>query len=359
MDNHLGGLHADAGLQRRGYFRRHGVVRRGIVGVLLNFHGVLAGEVLLENADQVFTGDAVQVADHGLDIAREHVHGGNDEHVVLPAVDMDPSVGSAAGAGGVVDPADVAGAEADQGTGVLAQRGKDQLADLAGLQHFAGMDIHRLHQDVVLRNVQAVLGFAHGRAGAEDIGKAVEVIHFSAPQLFNGMPGGLNGAAQFAGHDNLPDVQILLGINAALERLFTQLPGVGGAGPDHGGLIGLQHVEEAFAGQRAAPDAQGAEVLGADDVRAAHIQGKVQCVDVPVGGPHAHLPEPAALRFLELVKVLLGEGAHGRNTGGTGGGGNEDHVFFRHGAQFTEEGADALGVALRPLVDERELPNVL
>ena len=138
---------------------------------------------------------------------------------------------------------------------MLAQRGENKFADLAGLQHFAGMDINCLHQDMVFCNVQAVLGFAHGRAGTEDVREAVEVINLSTPEFLNGMACCFNGAAKLTGHDDLLDVQVFLGINAALERLFTQLPGIGGAGPDNGGLIGFQHVEQAFAGQRAAPDA--------------------------------------------------------------------------------------------------------
>ena len=82
-------------------------------------------------------------------------------------------------------------------------------------------------------------------------------------------------------------------------------------------------------------------------------------MDIAVAGTHTHLPEPAAFRFLELIKVLLGEGTHGRNACGTGRSGNEDYVFFRYGAQFTKEGTDALGVTLGPLVDEGELLNVL
>ena len=207
--------------------------------------------------------------------------------------------------------------------------------------------------------MQAVLRLAHGGAGAEDIRQAVEVIDLRAPQVLNGLPGRLDRAAQLTGHDDLFDIQVLLGINAGLERLFPQLPGIGRAGPDDGGLIGLEHKEQALAGQRAAPDAQGAEVLGADDVRAAHIEGEVEGMDIPVVGPHADLPEPAALRFLELIKILLGEGAHGGHAGGTGRSGNEDHVLLRHGGQFPQEGTHTLGIPLGLLVNKGELLNVL
>ena len=57
---------------------------------------------------------------------------------------MDSSVRSAAGALAVVDPADVACAETNQRTRVLAESCKYKLAYLTGLEDFARMDIDGL-----------------------------------------------------------------------------------------------------------------------------------------------------------------------------------------------------------------------
>ena len=310
------GLDADAGLEGGRNLGGYLVIRFRVVRVLLDLDRVLAGEILLKYADEVLAGDAVQLADDRLDITGEDVDGGDDEHVILAAVDVDTAVGSAAGAGGVVDPADVAGAEPDQRAGVLAQGGEDQLAHLTGLEHFAGVNVHRLHEDVVLGDVQAVLGFAHGGAGAENVGQAVEIVHLGAPQVFDGLAGRVDGAAQLTGDDDFLDVQILLGVDARFQRLLAQLPCVGRAGPDDGGLVGLQHEEQALAGERAAPDAERAEVLGTDDVGAADVQREVQRVDITILRPHADLPEPAAFGVLEFVEIFFGEGAHRRYAGG-------------------------------------------
>ena len=272
---------------------------------------------------------------------------------------MNPAMGTAAGAGSIVDPADITRAEPDQGPCVLTQGCEYQFADFTGFQHLAGVNVHSFHQYVILRDMQSILCLAHSRAGAEDVRQAVEVIDFSAPQIFNGLSRRFNGSAQFTGHNDLLDIQVLLGINAALQGLLTQLPGIGRAGPYHGRLIGLQHKQQPFAGQCAAPDAQCAKVLGADNVRAADIQREVQGMDIPVIGPHSHLPEPAAFRFLELVKVLLCEGAHGGHAGGAGGCGNKHHVFFRNSRQFAQERPDALGIALRLFVNKREFLYIL
>ena len=73
---------------------------------------------------------------------------------------------------------------------------------------------------------------------------------------------------------------------------------------------------------------------------------------------HSHLPEPTALRLLELIKVLLRERAHGRNTGGSRRRRDEDYILLGHGAKLTEEGPHALCITLRLFVDKRKLLNV-
>ena len=154
------------------------------------------------------------------------------------------------------------------------------------------------------------------------------------------------------------DGEVLLRVVALGLGLLAQLPCIGRRGPDDGGLVLLEHEEQAVAGDGTHPDGGGAQVLRADRVRAAHVEGEVKAVDVAVCGAHACLPEEARLGHLPQVEVLLSEGAHGRHAGGARGGGHEDDLLFGDRAQLAEEGAHALGVAFGLLVDEGELLDV-
>ena len=167
MYDDLCGLHADACLERCGNLCCDGLIILRIIGILLDLDGVFVREILLEDADEIFAGDAALLADDRFDIARKYIDGGDDEHIILAAENMDPAVCSAALARCLVDAADIAGAEADQRSGVLAERRKDQLAGLAGRQDLAGVEIDRLNEDVVFCDVQAVVIFALCCAGAE------------------------------------------------------------------------------------------------------------------------------------------------------------------------------------------------
>ena len=121
MNHNPRGLYTDTRLQSRCHLCSHLVVRLSIVGILLDFNGIFIGEVLLKDTDKI--------------LARY------DEHIVLSAQNVDSSVRSAAGALAVVDPADVACAETNQRTRVLAESCKYKLAYLTGLEDFARMDI--------------------------------------------------------------------------------------------------------------------------------------------------------------------------------------------------------------------------
>ena len=272
---------------------------------------------------------------------------------------MDAGQGAAAAAGVGGDVADVAGAEADHRAGLLAQRGVDELAARAGLEHLARRGVHGLHEDLVLHDVQAVLGLAHGRAGTVDVGQAEEVHELGAPQILDGLARGCDGAAGLTCDDDGVDVEVGLGVESLLDGLVAQLPGVGRARPDDGGLVVLQHEEQAVGGHGAHPDGRGAQVLRTDDVGSAHVEGEVEAVDVAVGGTHSGLPEQACLGVLPQVEVLLGERAHRGHAGRARACGHEHDVLLGHGAQPAEEGADALGLALGLLVDEGELLDVL
>ena len=169
MDDNLVRLHTDPGLEGCGYLSSYLVVRFGVIPTLFDFYGVLTGEIFLKNSGQIFSGDARTFPDHRFDIAGEYVDGGNNEHVILTSVNMDPAVGSTAGARRIVNPADVSGAEPDERTGMLAQGGKDKFSYLTGFQNFACVNVNGLHKDMVFSDMQSVLGLTHGGAGSKNI----------------------------------------------------------------------------------------------------------------------------------------------------------------------------------------------
>ena len=255
--------------------------------------------------------------------------------------------------------ADVAGAEADHRAGLLHERGVGQLAHAAGLEHLARDRVDGLHENLILNDVQAVLRLAHGGAGAVDVGQAEEVDHVRAPQLLDALARGFDGTARLTCDDDGADAEVVARVEALLLDLLAQGPGVGGAGPDDGGLVLLQHEDQTVGGDGAGPNGKRAQALRADDVGAADVQGEVQAVDVTVVGAHAGLPEQTGLGVLPQVEVLLREGADRGHAGGAGGGGHEHDILLGHAAQLAEEAAHVLGFALGLLVDEGELRQVV
>ena len=293
----------------------HGALRHLVVGLVaaqraLHGHLVLAGEVLLVHADGILAGQALQPAYHKLDVGGEHVHGAHDEHLVLAPghVDTRQRAPALARVGGHV--ADVARAEADHGTRLLHERGVHQLARLARCQHLAGRRVHRLHEYLVLHDMQAVVRLARGGAGTVDVGQAVEVHDLRTPEVLDALARRRDGAARLAGHDDGVDVEIGARVVALLLRHLAQVPRVGRRRPDDGRLVLLQHEQQAVRGHGAHPDGQRAQALRADDVGAAHVQREVERMHVAVVRAHAGLPEQARLGVLPQVEVLLREGAH-------------------------------------------------
>ena len=266
---------------------------------------------------------------------------------------------AAAFAGVSAHVADVARAETDHRASLLAQRRVHQLARLTRSQHFAGRRIHRLHEDLVLHDVQAVVRLARSGAGTVDIGQAVEVDHLRAPEVLDGLARGLDGATRLAGHDDGVDVEVFLGVEALLLGDLAEVPRVGRRRPDDGGLVLLEHEQQAVGRHGAHPDGQRAQALRADDVGAAHVQGEVQAVHVAVVRAHARLPEQTSLGVLPQVEVLLREGADRGHARRARRGGHEDDLFLGHGAHLAEEAAHMLRLALRLLVAEGELRDVV
>ena len=133
-------------------------------------HPAGAGQVQLEVRRQ-----GRDLEDELLDLGREEVDAAQDDHVVGAAGDL---LHPAHGAGGArQQPGQVAGAVADDRHRLLGQRGEDQLAELAVGQHLAGDRVDDLGVEVVLPDVQAVLGLDAllGDAGAHHLGQSVDV----------------------------------------------------------------------------------------------------------------------------------------------------------------------------------------
>ena len=122
--------------------------------------------------------------------------------------------------------ADVTGAEADHGASLLHERGVHKLAHLTGGQHLACGRVHRLHEDLVLHDVQAVVRLAGRRARTVDVGQAEKVDHLRVPQVLDGLARALDGAARLAGHDDRVDREVGARIEALLLDLLAQSPGV-------------------------------------------------------------------------------------------------------------------------------------
>ena len=118
---------------------------------------------------------AAALQDLLLDLGREDVDAAQDDHVVGAAGDLlhPPHRPRRARQ----QPGQVAGAVADDRQRLLGQRGEDQLAHLAVRQHRAGLGVDDLGVEVVLPDVQPVLGLDAfvGDAGPHHLGQAVDV----------------------------------------------------------------------------------------------------------------------------------------------------------------------------------------
>ena len=98
--------------------------------------------------------------------------------------------------------------------------------------------------------------------------------------------------------DDGVDVEVFLGVEALLLGDLAEVPRVGRRRPDDGGLVLLEHEQQAVGRHGTHPDGQRAQALRADDVGAAHVQGEVQAVHVAVVRAHARLPEQTSLGVL-------------------------------------------------------------
>ncbi len=111
-----------------------------------------------------------------LDLAGEHVHTAQDEHVVTPPGDL---LDAAEGRTGRPrqQPGEIPRAVADDGHRLARERGEDQLAALALGHHRVRHRVDDLRQEVVLPHMQPVLGLHAllGDAGAHHLRQPVDV----------------------------------------------------------------------------------------------------------------------------------------------------------------------------------------
>ncbi len=120
-----------------------------------------------------------------LDLRREQVHAAHDDHVVAAAGDLlDPAhrAGRAR-----QQPGQIPGPVAHDRHRLLGQAGEDQLAVVPVGQHLPGLGIDDLGVEVVLPDVQAVLGLdaLAGDPRTDHLGQAVDVDRVQAGPLLN------------------------------------------------------------------------------------------------------------------------------------------------------------------------------
>ena len=119
------------------------------------------------------------------------VDAAQDDHVVGPPGDL---LHPAHGAGGAGQQAGkVAGAVADDREGLLGQRGENQLAPRAFGQRRAGIGIDDLGVEVILPDVQPVLGLHafHRHARTDHLREAVDVDRMHVESRLDLLPHGI------------------------------------------------------------------------------------------------------------------------------------------------------------------------
>ena len=112
-----------------------------------------------------------------LDLGREHVDALDDQHIVGSAHGFRHSaMGSAAGAGLIIELSDILGAVSEHRHTLTGQGGDDQLADFTLAEALAGIGVDDLGQEVILRKMHTVARFTvAGNTGAAQLGHAVVV----------------------------------------------------------------------------------------------------------------------------------------------------------------------------------------
>ena len=112
------------------------------------------------------------------DLGREDVDPANDEHVIGTAGDLGHThKRPTAGAWGVDQPGDVLCAIADDREGLLCQGGKDQFSLFTDRKRIKGVTVHDLGQEMVFKDVQAVLSLnaLRGHTRPDDFAQAVNI----------------------------------------------------------------------------------------------------------------------------------------------------------------------------------------
>ena len=329
------------------------VGEEGLAHLHVDVQGI---RVVLAAHDDLIVGGQVAAADlqqHFLDLRGEDVHAADDEHIVGAAHGLGHAdVGPAAGTGGPIQHADVAGAVAQQGEGLLGDGGEDQLALGAVGQDLAGVGVDDLGDEVVLTEVHAVLlGALVGDAGAGKLGQAINIIGLDA-QL----------ALDVAAHLLRPglgteDAGLELDLipQAALVDALGQESGVRGGAAEDGGAEVTHELDLPVRvagghGQGQAADLVGAAVQTRAAGEEAVAIGDVDHIVLGAAGGH----DGAGAAVLPQVYVVLGVEGHHAAAGGAGGGVDADTLGQGLGQQ-------AVGIALPQvgLGDKGQLMQVL
>jgi len=138
--------------------------------------------------------DPVVGHQHRLDLGGEHVDPTHHHHVVPAAEQLaHPAEGARRAGHRAGQPGHVAGAVAQQRHAGLGERGEHQLSR-GPLRHRVALGVHRLHEEVVLGDVEHAVGVQRlaGHPWPDDLGQAVDVQRAQPEQ-------GLDRAAHLVG----------------------------------------------------------------------------------------------------------------------------------------------------------------
>ena len=138
--------HLLAGIGREEFFAELHVEVEGVL-VALAVHG-----------NEILRSEGGELGEHRLYLAGEYIDATDDEHVIAAAQHLaHPHCGASALARLIDKAGEVAGAVAQYGHGLLAQRGDDQFAYLARSNGFESIGINYLGQEHILPHVGTVL----------------------------------------------------------------------------------------------------------------------------------------------------------------------------------------------------------
>ena len=190
--------------------------------------------------DLVPRGNLGERLHHILDLAGEHVHAADDEHVVGASMQaINATMRASASAFARNDARDVARAIAHHGRSFAVNRGNHKLAPFAIRQNLTGSGVDDLGDEVIFRQVQArLLQAFNSHAGAHGLGQAVNVKHLVTQLVFQFL-------AEVVGHglgavDAELQREFLLGVKTHGKRSIGNVHGIRRRAAQDGGSHGTQ-----------------------------------------------------------------------------------------------------------------------